>query len=131
MNGNKFTYAYSAPTEDERREIEEIKRQYEGKKAEKDKLTQLRELHARVKTLPYILSLCLGVIGILIFGTGLTMILEWHLVAWGVAVSVAGCVPMGLAYPAYALTLKRNKRKYGDEIVALSKELLNEDEQSD
>lgn len=126
MNKNKFTFNYSAPTQDERREIEDIKRQYDGEKPQKDKLTQLRELDARVKNPPMILGLCLGIIGILIFGTGLTMILEWSMLAWGIVVMLVGCIPMGLAYPMHRLLLKRNKQKYGEEIVKLSEELLNE-----
>ena len=129
MNNNKFKYTYSAPTQEERREIEDIKRQYDGSKPEKDKLTQLRELHARVNTSPLILGLTLGVVGILIFGTGLTMALQWDLLVWGVVVMAAGSIAMGLAYPMQKLLLERNKRKYGGEIVRLSEELLHEEEQ--
>ena len=129
MNNNKFTYTYSAPTQEERREIEDIKRQYDGSKPEKDKLTRLRELHARVQTLPLIWGLTLGVVGILIFGTGLTMVLQWDLLVWGVVVMAVGCVPMLLAYPVRKHVLERNKRKYGGEIVRLSEELLHEEEQ--
>lgn len=126
MHNEKFTYTYSASTEEERREIEDIKKQYTGEKPEKDKLARLRELDARVKNPPVILGICLGVIGALVFGTGLTMVLEWNVFAWGVAVMIIGCIPMGLAYPMHKLLLKENKRKYGAEIIRLSDELLNE-----
>ena len=126
MNDKKFVYTYSAPTEKERREIEDIKRQYSGEKTEKDKLSRLRELHARVKNPPLTAALTLGVAGVLIFGTGLTMILEWNMLLWGAAVMTAGCVPAGLAYPVKRLLLARGRKKYGAEIVNLSEELLNE-----
>lgn len=127
MNDNKFSYTYSAPTQEERREIEDIKRQYDGSKQEKDNITKLRELHARVNRPPLILAIVLSVIGVLIFGTGLTLILEWNALVWGIVVMIIGCVPMVLAYPLKQLLLKRNKQKYGGEIVKLSDELLNEE----
>ena len=44
MSENKFVYNYSAPTEDERREIEGIRKQYSGEQVKKDSLSRLREL---------------------------------------------------------------------------------------
>lgn len=126
MNDNKFTFNYSAPTREERREIEDIKKQYSGEAEVKTKIAQLRELDARVKTPPLILAICLGVAGVLIFGTGLTLALEWNKIVWGAVVMAVGCVPVACAHPLRLLLLKRNKKKYGGQIVKLSEELLNE-----
>lgn len=125
---SKFSYTYSAPTENERREIEDIKKQYDASDEKEDKLARLKSLDAKVKRAPLIASIALGVLGTLIFGTGLTLILEWALVVWGIVVSAVGCVPIALAYPVRKLLLARNKSKYGAEIVKLSDELLNKDE---
>lgn len=126
MSENKFVYNYSAPTEGERREIEHIKRQYGGEQVKTDNLTRLRELDRRVKQPPLIVSIVLGVVGLLIFGTGLTMALEWSLILWGAVVMIVGIIPMAVAYPLRKAMVKRNKKKYGDEIIKLSNELLNE-----
>lgn len=126
MSENKFVYNYSAPTEDERREIEGIRKQYGGEQVKKDSLSRLRELDKRVKNPPLILSIILGVVGVLVFGTGLTMILEWSLYVWGILVMVVGIVPVSIAYPLRKRLVKRNKERYGDEILKLSGELLNE-----
>lgn len=126
MSENKFVYNYSAPTEDERREIEGIRKQYSGEQVKKDSLSRLRELDKRVKNPPLILSIILGVVGVLVFGTGLTMILEWSLYVWGILVMVVGIVPVSIAYPLRKKLVKRNKERYGDEILKLSGELLNE-----
>lgn len=126
MSENKFVYNYSAPTEDERREIEGIRKQYGGEQVKKDSLSRLRELDKRVKNPPLILSIILGVVGVLIFGTGLTMILEWSLYVWGILVMVVGIMPISIAYPLRKRLVKRNKERYGDEILKLSGELLNE-----
>ena len=131
MSDNKFVYNYSAPTEDERREIEDIKKQYDGGQVKKDNLTRLRELDKRVKRPPLIVSILLGVVGVLIFGTGLTMALEWVQYvgyAWSVVVMVVGIVPVAAAHPVRKAMVKSNKKKYGDEIIKLSNELLNEKE---
>ena len=126
MSENKFVYNYSAPTEDERREIEDIRKQYGGEQIKKDSLTRLRELDKRVKTPPLITSIILGIVGVLIFGTGLTMALEWSLYVWGTVVMAVGVIPVSIAHPLRKSLTKRNKKRYGDEIIKLSNELLNE-----
>ena len=126
MENKEFNYTYIAPTEEERKEIASIRRQYvEKEKPEETKLQRLRRLDARVRTLPVVWSLTVGVIGILIFGLGLTMVLEWSKELVGIAVMAVGAIPTALAYPIYKGMLKRGKKKYGAEIVQLSEELLN------
>lgn len=79
MENKQFNYTYKAPTEAERREIESIKRQYEEPKTEEGKLEKLRKLNNYVNGLATALSLVAGVLGLLIFGLGLAMVLEWSL----------------------------------------------------
>lgn len=126
MDKDKFEYTYSAPTKSEREQIEDIRKNYLPKSDEENKLEKLKKLDNKVKNIPTIWSLCLGIGGILIFGLGLTMILEWNIVLWGVIVSIIGCIPMGLAYPIYKKTKNKLTEKYKDDILKLSEELLNE-----
>lgn len=79
----KFNYSYSAPNESERREIESIKKQYISAPKKEDKLERLRDLNKRVMQPPLIISLTIGIVGTLVMGVGLTMVLEWNIVAWG------------------------------------------------
>lgn len=123
---NDFEFNYVAPTGAERKEIERIRNSYLIKEKPKGKLEQLRKLDAKVKNIPSIISLVLGIIGILIFGLGFTMVLEWQLYFWGVIVSFVGLVPTLLAYPIYLLILKRLKNKYSAEILELSEQLLDD-----
>ena len=126
-NQNKFEYTYSAPSEAERREIESIRRQYEEHpRSAESKLERLRKLDAYVKNSATCVALILGVVGILIFGLGMTMVLEWALPLWGVLVGFVGLPPIALAYPVYRSVSKRNKKKYSAEILRLSEELLQE-----
>ena len=125
-NDNKFKYSYSAPTELERREIESIKKNYEGGDSESSKLSRLRKLDAFVNNSAMAAGISIGVIGLLIFGLGMSLILEWQIYLWGIVLAALGAVPIAAAYPLYKFVLNRNKKKYGSEILSLSKELLGE-----
>ena len=122
----QFNYKYSAPTEEERKEIDSIRRQYAPQTQEESKIEKLRRLDALVKNSATIWGLALGILGTLIFGLGLAMILEWSLWLWGALVAVIGAVPASIAYPVYKYVLKKYKDRHGAEILRLSEELLNE-----
>lgn len=126
-DNDKFVYTYSAPTENERREIESIKKQYESVPKQESKLDELRKLDRRVMRTPLIVALTIGIFGVLVMGTGMAMVLEWELMLWGVIVGVIGLAVAAAAYPVYSAVLKGNKRKYGQKIIELSNKLLNEE----
>ena len=122
-----FEYTYSAPTEEERKEILSIKSRYTGEYAgTEDKYSRIKALDNKVKGVSTAIGLIFGVVGLLIFGLGLTIILEWSIWLWGVILMVVACIPMVLAYPSYTYTHKKLSDKYRDEIVKLSDELLNQ-----
>ena len=123
---NQFNFRYTAPTEEERKEIDSIRRQYSPQEQTETKLERLRRLDSLVKNTAVVWSLIFGIIGCLVFGLGLTMVLEWNILLWGIVLMVIGSVPMAIAYPIYNKLLKKGKAKYGDEILRLSEELLNE-----
>ena len=126
-NKNDFEYTYTAPTPEERKEIENIRNHYMNPTYSPTKLDELRKLDNKVKTLPVIISLVLGICGTLIFGLGLTMILEWILYVWGTVVCIVGLVPMILAYPLFQQQSKKLKNNYSDQIIKLSEELLKDE----
>ena len=114
--------------QEERKEIDSIRRQYSQEEKTETKLERLRRLDGLVKNTAIIWSLALGIVGMLVFGFGLTMILEWNLWLWGIVLMAVGSIPMAIAYPVYKLAFNKGKAKYGDEILRLSEELLNENE---
>lgn len=126
MDNKEFRYTYTAPNEEERREIASIRRQYLSKEEAMTPVERLRELDARVKNLPMIVGLVLGVIGCLLFGLGMSMILVWDIVALGVIVAFLGCVPIALAYPAYHRLYEERRQTYAPEILRISEELLGQ-----
>ena len=125
--GEKFKYKYSAPTQEERKEINSIRNQYLPKDETTVDIERLRKLNNKVQGLPMAISISFGVIGLLTFGLGLTFFLEWvNLWYCGIPCSIVGIVLMILAYPSYQKTLQRLKGKYGPEIIKLSNELLKD-----
>ena len=122
---NKFNYTYNAPTQKERETIEHIKNQYMPTEP-LSKLEKLKKLDSKVKTTPTIVALVLGIVGILIFGLGLTLALEFNQIYLGIIVGLIGGLPICLAYPVYNKLFDKLKKKHGPEIIKLSNELLNE-----
>ena len=123
----KFSYSYSALTEAEKKEIERIKNEYSEKDSRQLTLEQLRKLDAKVKNIPTIFALTLGVIGTLIFGLGMTFVLEWANFMLGVVLGAIGAVVAMLAKPLHGILYKRLKARHGKKIIELSEKLIAED----
>lgn len=130
MSKDKFRYSYAAPTQEERREIESIRARYRTD-AHAEDLARLRLLDGRVRRIPMLWALLLGIVGVLLFGLGMAMVLEWEQLAGGIAVSAAGILPMAFAAPVHALAAARAQKKYGAEILRLSDALLDEADRQD
>lgn len=125
-DSDKFSYTYSAPTEEERREIEDIRRAYAPATESEDKLTKIRTLNERATRPARIAALTLGIGGILLFGLGMSMTLAWELIAGGIVVAAIGMLATIVANPVRRVLLKLGKQKYGAEILRLTDELLGE-----
>lgn len=125
-NKNSFSYTYSAR---EQSEVEKIRNKYI---ASEDKTEQLKRLDISVTAPGQVVGLCLGVIGILTFGTGMCFCLEALTVSWmsstvlGIILCVIGTPPMIFAYPAYHKITQKRKKKLAPEIIRLSNEILND-----
>lgn len=116
-----FEYNYSAKRQ---AEIEAIQKKYLPQ--EDDKLEQLRALDRSVERSGTIASIIVGLVGALVFGTGMSLTLVWtdSLLISGIIVGVIGIALMGAAYPLYQRMTKREKKRLAPQILALSEELL-------
>lgn len=67
-------------------------------------------------------------IGALVLGTGMCLAMEiiGNLMPLGVAVGIAGIAMVSVNYFIYKAILRSGKKKYADEVIALSNDLLNE-----
>ncbi|MEE1037305.1 MAG: hypothetical protein U0L15_09325 [Oscillospiraceae bacterium] len=126
MENNSFEYTYSAQRQ---QEVEEIRKAYLPK--EKDKMEQLRKLHAIPTQKAQAVSLAVGIMGTLILGTGMSLCmtelgaaLGTLSVVLGILVGLIGMVLIALAYPAYSSTLKKEREKIAPDILQLTDELM-------
>ncbi len=130
-NGEEtFSYKYVALTEEERRVIEDIRVRYEGRTDREAGFERLRKLDRLVRRTAFAVSVAVGVVGLLLFGGGMSLSLETSsavLLALGVALSAAGVAVMAVAKPVHSKLSERLKKKYGAEILKLSEELLGKD----
>ena len=121
MENNTFNYSYSAQRN---REVESIRNKYIQK--EESKLETLKHLDLRVQSAGIIESLCLGVIGSLVFGIGMCFGLD---VIAGTAAHAAlfmliGMLLMAPAYPIYKRIAHKTKKRLTPEILRLSEEIM-------
>ena len=99
---------------------------------EKSKIDKLMELDRKVKTPAEIFAYSFGTVGALTLGAGMSLAMKvigtslTFAMPLGIAVGVVGLVIVGMNYSLYNKILKGRKEKYGNEILALSNEILNQ-----
>lgn len=115
-----FEYTYSAKRQEE---IEAIKSKYLPPK--EDKMEQLRKLDASVTIKATTWAITIGVIGLLIFGGGMscTLMGTKNLFVPGIVIGLVGLAVMGLALPIYRIIEKKQREKLAPQILALAEEL--------
>lgn len=121
MENTTFNYSYSTRVN---KEVESIRRKYMPK--EESKLERLKRLDFRAQTAGVVESLCLGIIGSLVFGVGMCFFLEVFAgEAWLTALlMVLGTLIMIPAYPLYKRISRRTKAELAPEIIRLSDEIV-------
>ncbi|MBO5109417.1 MAG: hypothetical protein J6D21_01750 [Clostridia bacterium] len=121
MKNETFSYQYSAKRN---QEVESIRKKYIPQ--EESKIEILRKLDSRVQTAGMIESLCIGIIGALVFGIGMCFFLDVFVgVAWiDKILFVAGMMLMIPAYPMHRHISRKTKAKLTPEILRLTDELM-------
>ena len=116
-----FQYTYSA---NEQEELKRIRSKYVPK--EENKMDLLRRLDAQVYQKATIYAIIVGVIGALILGTGMSCCMVWGgaVFVLGIIVGIIGLAVVGLAYPLYNRTLKKERERIAPEILRLADELM-------
>jgi hypothetical protein len=113
-------------TESEIRLVKSIKEKYEAQETTTAKIQRLIRLDESVYTQGTIVSLALGIIGMLIFGTGMCCCLLWNMYVLGVVLGILGIQTMALAYPTRNRLVGKKRKELAKDIQALSNELLGE-----
>ena len=109
-------------TEKDTKHAEQIRRQYLAK--EENKMEQLRKLDSKVKAPGTVLSYIVGSIGALVMGGGMSMVMVNGNMTTGIILGIAGMLVAALAYPIYKGITGSRKKKYADDIMRLSSEIV-------
>lgn len=108
---------------DERKEMEAIRAKYvqpDAVPAQESALAQMRRLDARAEFRAQIVSLTVGIVAMLLFGTGMSAMLVWNQAFVGITVGVVGLAGVLAAFPIYRRVLKQEREKIAPEILRLS-----------
>ena len=121
MENYTFRYQYSAA---QSKEVQEIRKKYVPR--EMDKMERLRILDSKVQKAGMTESLCLGIIGALIFGIAMCFGLDVFGAAWWPAIpfGILGVAMMLPAYPLYKYLYNKKKVALTPEILQLTEELI-------
>lgn len=120
-NKESFNYNYSSINKEE---VEKIRNKYI--KTQESDLDELRKIDAKVSNTSTYISISIGIIGVLVFGTGLSLVLSFNKFILGIIVSFFGLIIMGTGYLANKFVLNKMKQKYAPRILELSEKLLKE-----
>ena len=126
-----FTYTYSAR---EQAELRRIRDKYTAPTEAEGKMARLRRLDASVTQIAQAVSLIFGVIGMLVFGFGISLCIAdlkellglsgTVAMVIGIIAGVIGGILAGLAYPVYNAIVKARRKKLAPEILRLTDELI-------
>ena len=117
---NTFEYTYSASQHEE---IKKIRDKYMIKTQVESKIEQLQKLDKKAENSGLIISIGLGIIGTLIFGTGMSLALVWTKFMWGIVTGVVGIIMLAMAYPSYKYITKKQRQKVTPQVLKLIEEL--------
>ena len=120
-NKESFNYTYSSIHKEE---IEKIRNKY-VQNQESD-LDELRKLDQKVTNTATFVSIVVGIVGVLVFGSGLSLVLSFGKMILGIIVSFFGLLVMGCALLVNKIITKKLRKKYGPRILELSERLLKE-----
>lgn len=109
---------------------EKIASEYAPKQT--SKVIALKKLDRKAKSFANIFSYTFGIIATLIFGTGMCLAMDvigtssTNMIL-GIILGVVGMALMAINYPIYKKLLENGKKKYGNDIIQLAKEISEEE----
>ncbi len=114
--------------------VNKIRTQYTEKEmtGQEEGLKKLQELDKEVRRPANIFAYTFGTVAALIMGTGMSLVMteignrfgEQVAMPAGVVIGVIGLLMAVANYPIYKKILENRQKKYADQIIALSDELL-------
>ena len=126
-NENTFSYTYSAK---ENEEVQRIRDRYT--QTSRTEMDELKELDAKVHRPANVFAYSFGSISAIIMGTGMSLVMTdigadigiADAMVTGVIVGIIGMLMVIANYPIYKRILGSRRKKYADEIMALSDNIM-------
>lgn len=132
MENKEFSYTYSSLSQAEKKQVENIKRQYGGFDNQKESdLAELLKLDKKVKTIPKTIATIVGVVGTLVLGLGMSIVMVWENVVVGSIIGAVGVLTCIVAPLLHKVIFSNLKNKYSSQIIKLSDRLLGEENKKD
>jgi len=111
--------------------VQKIRTQYTEK--EHSRLDVLKELDAKVKRLANVFSYIFGGIGVIVMGSGMSLVMSdigdilgmKNPMVFGVIIGVIGMLMAIINYPIHKGILASRRKKYADQIMRLSDEIMD------
>ncbi len=112
--------------EKDKQYVEELRAQYTPATKEEEKFETLRKMNASVYRPARITAWTVGIVAALVLGVGMNIVMDTLSApfAVGIVIGVVGLALAGANYFLYRAIVRARKKKYGQKIVALSDELL-------
>ncbi len=109
---------------------EKIASEYAPK--ETRKVVASKKLDAKAKLPANVFGYTFGIVMALVLGTGMSLSLKvigdgtnlWFIL--GIVIGVVGIIGVSINYPIYRKILEKGKKKYGNDILELAKEITDE-----
>ncbi len=110
---------------------QKIRTQYVEKKS--TEIDELRALDAKVKRPANVFSYVFGSISAIVMGAGMSLVMTdigatlgiASAIVPGIAIGVVGLIMALINYPMHKGILNSRKKKYGEQIIALSDKIMN------
>ena len=111
--------------------VQKIRTQYTEK--EHTRLDELKALDAKVKRPANVFAYVFGSISALVMGGGMSLVMTDiaqtigmdNTMVYGIAIGIVGMIMAIANYPIYKNILASRKKKYADQILALSEKIMN------
>lgn len=124
MADKKMIYSYSSR---ENEEINEILKKYLPEQETDSAAKSIKKIDRSVTGRAAAAGITAGIIGVLVFGFGMSCVLVWQetLFAVGVLTGILGIAIAATAHPLYKYVLKKERQKAAPAILRLAKPLNN------
>ena len=103
--------------------MEAIRKKYAAPEKTSDKLAQLKRLDKQAEFSSTLIAVCVGIVGTLFLGAGLSLILKTQFFLIGLLLGILGLCVMAVALPVFRKVAEIRRKQIAPEILRLIEEI--------